>query len=188
MLRSPKKFPQGKPKNCESPESRSVTHQYITSQEKIVANIIYIFLLFSGWLICNLRNIKFIMTHILYGVFVIIYYQPYATHLARYFKTIRHCLGERKFKAWLISWKVDLLSRLESKWYWSRRQHHTQPSLIQQEVSALNESRCLEKSKSPEWDQVIDLLAAEITTRHYSRKTLRAYADWFFPARKSTPL
>jgi integron integrase len=40
------------------------------------------------------------------------------------------------------------------------------------------EWRCLEKSKSPEWDKIIDNLAAEIETRHYSRKTLKAYADW----------
>ncbi len=37
---------------------------------------------------------------------------------------------------------------------------------------------CLERTKSPEWDAVIDKLAAEIKTRHYSRKTLKAYADW----------
>ena len=41
-----------------------------------------------------------------------------------------------------------------------------------------NEWRCLEKSGSPEWDKIIDNLAAEIKTRHYSRKTLKAYADW----------
>ena len=44
--------------------------------------------------------------------------------------------------------------------------------------SRYNEWRCLEKSDSPEWDKIIDNLAAEITTRHYSRKTLKAYADW----------
>jgi integron integrase len=37
---------------------------------------------------------------------------------------------------------------------------------------------CLERTKSPEWDNVIDKLAEEIKTRHYSRKTLKAYADW----------
>jgi integron integrase len=37
---------------------------------------------------------------------------------------------------------------------------------------------CLERTKSPEWDELIDKLAAEIKTRHYSRKTLKAYADW----------
>jgi integron integrase len=37
---------------------------------------------------------------------------------------------------------------------------------------------CLKKTKSPEWDTIIDMLAAEIRTRHYSRKTLKAYADW----------
>ncbi len=41
-----------------------------------------------------------------------------------------------------------------------------------------NEWRCLAKSKSPAWDKVIDTLAAEIKTRRYSRKTLKAYADW----------
>jgi integron integrase len=41
-----------------------------------------------------------------------------------------------------------------------------------------NEWRCLEKSGSPDWDTIIDSLAAEITTRHYSRKTLKAYAEW----------
>ena len=41
-----------------------------------------------------------------------------------------------------------------------------------------NEWRCLEKTKSPEWDAVVSRLEAEITTRHYSRKTLKTYADW----------
>ncbi len=41
-----------------------------------------------------------------------------------------------------------------------------------------NEWRCLEKSNSPAWDQVIEKLAAEIKVRHYSRKTLKTYADW----------
>jgi integron integrase len=37
---------------------------------------------------------------------------------------------------------------------------------------------CLNKTKSPTWDAVIEKLAEEIKTRHYSRKTLKAYADW----------
>jgi integron integrase len=37
---------------------------------------------------------------------------------------------------------------------------------------------CLNKTKSPAWDRIIEKLAAEIKTRHYSRKTLKAYADW----------
>ncbi|MGQ3683743.1 MAG: integron integrase [Candidatus Loosdrechtia sp.] len=41
-----------------------------------------------------------------------------------------------------------------------------------------NEWRCLEKSKSLAWDQTIEKLVAEIKTRHYSRKTLKTYADW----------
>lgn len=41
-----------------------------------------------------------------------------------------------------------------------------------------NEWRCLEKTKSPAWDQAIEKLSAEIKIRHYSRKTLKTYADW----------
>ncbi len=44
--------------------------------------------------------------------------------------------------------------------------------------SRFDEWRCLRKSESPDWDRIIDGLAAEIKTRHYSRKTLKTYADW----------
>ena len=38
--------------------------------------------------------------------------------------------------------------------------------------------RCLRKSGYPAWDTIISLLADEIKTRHYSRKTLQHYANW----------
>jgi hypothetical protein len=42
-----------------------------------------------------------------------------------------------------------------------------------------NEWWSMERTISTEWDTVItDKLAGEITTRHYSRRTLKAYADW----------
>lgn len=42
-----------------------------------------------------------------------------------------------------------------------------------------NEWWSLERTKSAEWDDiVIDRLAGEIKSRHYSRKTLQAYAGW----------
>jgi integron integrase len=41
-----------------------------------------------------------------------------------------------------------------------------------------DEWRCLRKSGYPAWDTIISLLADEITTRHYSRKTLQHYANW----------
>lgn len=44
--------------------------------------------------------------------------------------------------------------------------------------SRFNEWRCLEKTGAMDWDKAIDGLAAEIKTRHYSRKTLKTYADW----------
>jgi integron integrase len=42
-----------------------------------------------------------------------------------------------------------------------------------------NEWWAMKRTPSPEWDGVIiDKLAGEIKQRHYSRKTLKAYADW----------
>lgn len=41
-----------------------------------------------------------------------------------------------------------------------------------------NEWWCLEKTGVLDWDKAIDDLDAEIKTRHYSRKTLKTYADW----------
>jgi hypothetical protein len=41
-----------------------------------------------------------------------------------------------------------------------------------------DEWRCLRKTASPAWDQIIAKLADEIKLRHYSRKTLKHYADW----------
>ena len=38
--------------------------------------------------------------------------------------------------------------------------------------------RCLRMSGYPAWDSIIALLADEIKTRHYSRKTLQHYANW----------
>lgn len=35
-----------------------------------------------------------------------------------------------------------------------------------------------EKSDSPEWDALLEKMAGEIKVRHYSRKTLQAYAQW----------
>jgi integron integrase len=44
--------------------------------------------------------------------------------------------------------------------------------------SRFNDWNCLKKTDSPEWDKLIVNLSEEIKTRHYSRKTLKAYADW----------
>jgi integron integrase len=42
-----------------------------------------------------------------------------------------------------------------------------------------NEWWSLEKTISPDWDEIIiNKLSGEIKARHYSRKTLKAYADW----------
>lgn len=42
-----------------------------------------------------------------------------------------------------------------------------------------NEWWSLARTRSPQWDEIIvDKLAGEIRARHYSRKTLKAYADW----------
>jgi hypothetical protein len=44
--------------------------------------------------------------------------------------------------------------------------------------SQYSEAGYQEKSDSPEWDAVLASMAAEITVRHYSRKTLKTYAHW----------
>ena len=53
--------------------------------------------------------------------------------------------------------------------------------ILQTVVSSVSEpqqSKYVVKSDSPEWDKVIAELASEIKTRHYSPKTLKAYALW----------
>ena len=50
--------------------------------------------------------------------------------------------------------------------------------LLPSAENRFNQWRSFEKSASPDWDKIISSLAAEIKTRHYSRKTLKTYADW----------
>lgn len=45
-------------------------------------------------------------------------------------------------------------------------------------VSQYSEAGYEVKSASPEWDELLEKLAAEIKFRHYSRKTLKTYALW----------
>jgi hypothetical protein len=52
------------------------------------------------------------------------------------------------------------------------------PSSVSSGGKRFNEWRCLEKTNSMAWDQAIENLAAEIKVRHYSRKTLKTYANW----------
>lgn len=47
-----------------------------------------------------------------------------------------------------------------------------------QRISQYSKADYEEKSDSPEWDAVLAVLAAEIKVRHYSRKTLKTYAQW----------
>jgi len=44
--------------------------------------------------------------------------------------------------------------------------------------SQYTDARYQERSASPEWDKVLETMAAEIKVRHYSRKTLKTYALW----------
>jgi integron integrase len=53
---------------------------------------------------------------------------------------------------------------------------HTPVNVVRK--SYYSESGYQEKSDSPEWDDVLAKLAAEIKVRHYSRKTLKTYAEW----------
>ncbi len=56
--------------------------------------------------------------------------------------------------------------------------HVSEPATPPRNESRYNEWRCLEKSASPAWDNIVSDLSDEIKTRHYSRKTLKAYGDW----------
>ena len=54
-----------------------------------------------------------------------------------------------------------------------------EPSVIpKSRMSQYSEAGYQEKSESPEWDAVLNAMAAEIKVRHYSRKTLKTYANW----------
>ena len=54
----------------------------------------------------------------------------------------------------------------------------TQHILVRRSSSQYTYAGYQEKSKSPEWDALLEALAAEIMVRHYSRKTLKTYANW----------
>lgn len=66
----------------------------------------------------------------------------------------------------------------------TRQQFHNEvPALPTQpaekhRISQYMEAGYQEKSESPEWDLVLKALASEIKVRHYSRKTLKTYAQW----------
>jgi len=45
-------------------------------------------------------------------------------------------------------------------------------------TSNYNEAGYQEKTDSPEWDAALSAMADEIMVRHYSRKTLKTYANW----------
>jgi integron integrase len=52
------------------------------------------------------------------------------------------------------------------------------PALARRYASQYSDAGYQEKSDSPEWDAVLADMAAEIKVRHYSRKTLKTYANW----------
>jgi integron integrase len=52
------------------------------------------------------------------------------------------------------------------------------PVAIVARKSFYSEAGYQEKSDSPEWDAVLATMAGEIKVRHYSRKTLKTYANW----------
>ncbi|MDD2735028.1 MAG: integron integrase [Desulfuromonadaceae bacterium] len=53
-----------------------------------------------------------------------------------------------------------------------------QPVIARRYASQYSDAGYQEKSDSPEWDAVLASMAAEIKVRHYSRKTLKTYANW----------
>lgn len=53
-----------------------------------------------------------------------------------------------------------------------------EPAAIVARKSFYSEAGYQEKSNSPEWDAVLATMAGEIKVRHYSRKTLKTFANW----------
>lgn len=53
-----------------------------------------------------------------------------------------------------------------------------QPVIARRYGSQYSEIGYQEKSDSPDWDAVLEAMATEIKIRHYSRKTLKTYANW----------
>lgn len=53
-----------------------------------------------------------------------------------------------------------------------------QPVIARRYASQYSDAGYQEKSDSSEWDAVLASMAAEIKVRHYSRKTLKTYANW----------
>jgi hypothetical protein len=51
------------------------------------------------------------------------------------------------------------------------------PALFDRKSSHYSETGYTVDSESPEWDDLIGILAAEIKVRHYSRNTLKTYAN-----------
>jgi integron integrase len=58
------------------------------------------------------------------------------------------------------------------------RPDQVQQPLVFRRTSNYSEAGYVMKTDSPEWDDVVATLAAEIKLRHYSRKTLKTYAQW----------
>jgi len=57
-------------------------------------------------------------------------------------------------------------------------QAHPQQFRTIARTSNYNEAGYQEKTDSPEWDAALSAMADEIMVRHYSRKTLKTYANW----------
>lgn len=52
------------------------------------------------------------------------------------------------------------------------------PAIARTYASQYSDAGYQENSDSPEWDAVLKTMADEIKVRHYSRKTLKTYANW----------
>jgi integron integrase len=70
---------------------------------------------------------------------------------------------------------VEMSARLQNP---DIRADQAQQPHVFRRTSNYSETGYVMKTDSPEWDEVIAALAAEIKLRHYSRKTLKTYAQW----------
>ncbi|MDD5451558.1 MAG: integron integrase [Desulfovibrionales bacterium] len=87
---------------------------------------------------------------------------------------------QQKQAAYAVSLYFEILRNLDNKTPSVSVNSNTilSPVPDPQPPKRVPEAEYAEKSVSPEWDKVIADLASEIKTRHYSRRTLKAYALW----------
>lgn len=90
----------------------------------------------------------------------------------------KQTVAQRKHAALAISIYFDMLTEEDQSGEFPEPQKNLGQASFKRGSSHYCEAGYNERSDSPEWDKVLNKLAKEIKLRHYSRKTLKTYANW----------